>query len=178
MFTARFALVQIHQCLCLEHKKPFGREDGQPVHAFAARILLFLQSHLAESQFPLTQSAHSLEVVANSTDSSPKHTISPENGCGHISLSNTIYRHPSRVEPSPCFGWKRHLESRLYVRPKKWKTAGYKRQRDIDSLCRESARELPFCHRLSITCDGLSSRRQGMRNLHCPPLAWNPLCWL
>ena len=141
-------------------------------------ILLFLQSHLAKSQFPPTQSAHSLEVVANSTDCSPKHTISPENGCDHISLSNTITDTSQVWNPLPVSSGKRRLESRLYVRQKKWKTAGYKRQRDVDSLCRESAGKLTFRHRLSITCDGLSSRCQGMRNLHCPPLAWNPLCWL
>ena len=54
-------------------------------------------------------------------------------------LAQYDYRHLSGVEPSPCFGWKRHLESRLYVRPKRVEMAGYKRQRDIDSLCRESA---------------------------------------
>ncbi len=69
-------------------------------------ILLFLQSHLAESQFPLTQSAHSLEVVANSTDSSPKHTISSENECGHISLSNTITDTSQVWNPLPVSGGK------------------------------------------------------------------------
>ena len=69
-------------------------------------ILLFLQSHLAKSQFPPTQSAHSLEVVANSTDGSPKHTISPENGCGHISLSNTITDTSQVWNPLPVSGGK------------------------------------------------------------------------
>ena len=69
-------------------------------------ILLFLQSHLAKSQFPPTQSAHSLEVVANSTDCSPKHTISPENGCDHISLSNTITDTSQVWNPLPVSGGK------------------------------------------------------------------------
>jgi hypothetical protein len=81
-------------------------------------ILLFLQSHLAESRFPPTHFSHSLEVVANSTDCSPKHTASPENGCGHISLSNTITDTSQGWNPLPVLGGKRRLKSRLYVRPK------------------------------------------------------------
>ncbi len=38
-------------------------------------ILLFTQGHLAELRFPPTQSAHSLEMVANSINCSPKHTF-------------------------------------------------------------------------------------------------------
>ena len=57
---------------------------GEDSHGFTGHvgksggvlILLFLQSHLAKSRFPPTHFSHSLAVVANSTDSSPKHTIS------------------------------------------------------------------------------------------------------
>ena len=122
-------------------------------------ILLFLQSHLAESRFPPTHFSHSLEVVTNSTDCSPKHTISPENGCGHVSVPNTITDTSQGWNPLPVAGRKRRLKSRLQLRPKWRNKARYKRERDTDSLCRETARELSFCHRLLIISDRCESNR-------------------
>ena len=141
-------------------------------------ILLFLQSHLAESRFPLTQSAHSLEVVANSTDSSPKHTISSENECGHISLSNTIADTSQVWNPLPASGGKGVSKAVSMCAKKSGKRWGINGRETLILSAGSPRGKLTFRHRLSITCDGLSSRRQGMRNLHCPPLAWNPLCWL
>ena len=81
-------------------------------------ILLFLQSHLAELRFPLTQSAHSLEVVTNSTDCSPKHTSLAWKRVWSYFRAQYDYRHLSRVEPSPYFGRKKASRKPSLCAPK------------------------------------------------------------